>query len=59
MDGLMVKSEPLTAEQAKVLLDLVNASPIPRGSMAVSVVQLLVALERLAEGRDKVAAVDE
>lgn len=58
MDGLMIKSEPLTADQAKNLLDLVNQSPIPRGSMAIAVVQLLVALERLADGRDRVVPVE-
>lgn len=56
MDGLMIKSEPLTVEQAKNLLNLVSQSPIQRGAMAVSVVQLLVALERLADGRDKVVS---
>lgn len=53
MNGYAIESKPLTTDQAKMLLAMLQASTV-RGSDALVVIETALALERIANGVDQV-----
>lgn len=57
MNGVMIESKPLTAQQAMALLHMVNETTV-KGAAAADVIAIQLSLKRIAEGADVVSPVD-